>query len=241
MRNVAVIFRREFGSYFNSPIAYIFLIVFLVLTVGLYMMPFFLSREADMRSYFSNLPLLLCFFIPGVSMRLWAEDKRRGTFEMLMTLPMRASEVMFGKYLAALAFYVVALIGTLPVPIMLNVLGNPDNGMLVSGYLGAFLLGALYLSVGIFASGLMRDQISALILGVMACLAMNLFGYPFVAAFFDGWRAGLGTLLQRLLGLTAHYQPLLDGLLVFGDLTFFVAVSGVFLALNALWLEGRKY
>ena len=100
---------------------------------------------------------------------------------------------------------------------------------------------ALYLSVGIFASGLMRDQISALILGVMACLAMNLFGYPFVAAFFDGWQDGLGTLLQRLLGLTAHYQPMLDGLLALGDLTFFVAVSAVFLVLNALWLEGRKY
>jgi ABC-2 type transport system permease protein len=154
---------------------------------------------------------------------------------------MRASEVMLGKYFAALAFYLVALLGTLPLPIIINALGNPDNGMIFGGYLAALLLGALYLSVGIFASGLMRDQISALILGVMACLAMNLFGYPFVAAFFDGWRDGLGTLLQRFLGLTAHYQPLLDGMLTIGDLTFFVALSTVFLVLNALWLEGRKY
>ncbi|MFO7653718.1 MAG: ABC transporter permease [Candidatus Krumholzibacteriia bacterium] len=241
MRNVSVIFRREFLSYFNSPIAYIFLIVFLLLTTGLFMMPFFLAREADLRPYFGNLPLLLCFFIPGISMRLWAEDKRRGTFEMLMTMPMRASEVMLGKYFAALAFYLVALAGTLPLPIMLNVLGNPDNGMIFSGYLGAILLGAVYLSVGIFISGLMHDQISALILGVMACLAMNLFGYPFVATFFDGWRDGLGTLLQRFLGLSAHYQPMLDGLVALGDLTYFVALSAVFLALNSLWLEGRKY
>jgi ABC-type transport system involved in multi-copper enzyme maturation permease subunit len=241
MRNIAVVFRREFVSYFNSPIAYIFLIVFLLLTIGLYMMPFFLNREADMRAYFGNLPLLLCFFIPGVSMRLWAEDKRLGTFEMLMTLPMRSSEVMLGKYFAALAFYCVALLCTLPLPVIVNLLGNPDNGMILGGYIGALLLGALYLSVGTFASGLMRDQISALILGVMACLAMNLFGYPFIAAFLDGWREGFGTFLQRVLGLTSHYQPMLDGLLSLGDLTFFVALSAGFLVLNALWLEGRKY
>jgi ABC-2 type transport system permease protein len=241
MRNVGVIVQREFASYFNSPIAYIFLIVFLLLNCGLYMLSFFLGGDADMRGLFGSLPMLLCFFIPAVSMRLWAEDHRRGTFELLMTLPMQAGEVMLGKYLSALAFYVVALVCTLPIVIMLNVIGNPDNGAIFGGYFGAFVLGALYLSVGIFTSGLMRDQISAFILGVMACLAMFFLGHPMVAAVFDGWIPGFGGLMQRFLGLMSHYEPMMRGVLALGDLTYFLALSALFLALNALWLEGRKY
>ena len=241
MRNTNVIFRREFGSYFNSPIAYIFIIVFLLLTGLLYMLNFFLVGQADMRGFFGSLPLLLTFFVPAISMRLWAEDRRQGTFELLMTLPMRPYEVMLGKYLAALAFFALALAGSLPIPIMLNALGNPDNGTLVSGYLGALLMGALYLSVGIFTSGLMRDQISAFILGVMACLIMWLLGQTFVAAVFDGWLDGLGRLLQQYLGMTAHYEPMLRGVVALGDLVYFLALTAFFLVLNALWLEGRKY
>jgi ABC-2 type transport system permease protein len=103
MANIKTIFRREFAAYFNSPIAYIFIIVFLVLNCGLFMTPFFLQGQADLRDFFGNLPLFLIFFIPALTMRLWAEDKRSGTFELLMTLPMRSSEVMLGKYLAAMA------------------------------------------------------------------------------------------------------------------------------------------
>ena len=113
MRNALVIFKREMAAYFNSPIAYIFIIVFLALNAGLYMTSFFLQGQADMRQLFSSLPLFLIFFIPALTMRLWAEDRRSGTFELLMTLPMRTGEVMAGKYLAALAFYLIALAGTL--------------------------------------------------------------------------------------------------------------------------------
>ncbi len=241
MNNAAVVFRREFSSYFNSPIAYIFIIVFLLLTGLLYMLNFFLVGQADMRGFFGSLPLLLTFFIPAISMRLWAEDRRQGTFELLMTLPMQPYEVMLGKYFAALAFFALALLGSLPIPIMLNTLGNPDNGTLVSGYLGALLMGGLYLSVGIFTSGLMRDQISAFILGVMACLIMWLLGQTFVAAVLDGWVDGLGRMLQQFLGMTAHYEPMLRGVVALGDLVYFLALSAFFLFLNALWLEGRKY
>ncbi len=128
MSNVGVVFRREFQSYFNSPIAYIFIIAFLVLNAGLFMTGFFLNGVADLRGFFKNLPIFLIFFIPAVSMRLWAEDKRTGTFELLMTLPMQPHEVMLGKYLAALALYTVTLLGTFPLVIMVNALGNPDNG-----------------------------------------------------------------------------------------------------------------
>ena len=241
MHNVATIFRREFSAYFNSPIAYIFIIVFLVLICGLFMTPFFLQGQADMRDFFGNLPLFFSFFIPALSMRLWAEDKRTGTFELLMTLPIRSSEVMLGKYLAAMAFFLVALAGTLPIPIMINALGNPDGGAIFSGYLGAVLLGSLYMSVGIFASGLLRDQISAFILGMLACFILFLLGIPAVAATIDGWISGLGSFLQQFLGLVGHYQSLQRGVLALGDLAYFLTLTAVFLALNTLWLEGRKY
>ncbi len=241
MSNVKTIFRREFAAYFNSPIAYIFIIVFLVLNCGLFMTPFFLQGMADMRDFFGNLPLFLIFFIPAISMRLWAEDKRSGTFELLMTLPMQTGEVMLGKYLAAMAFYLVALAGTLPIPLMLLALGNPDLGAIAGGYLGAVLLGGLYMSVGIFTSGLLRDQITAFILGMLACFVLFLVGIPAVAATVDGWVSGLGSFLQNAFGLMPHYQSLGRGVLQLGDLVYFLSLTGVFLALNTLWLEGRKY
>jgi ABC-type transport system involved in multi-copper enzyme maturation permease subunit len=241
MGNIATIFRREFAAYFNSTIAYIFLIVFLALTCLLFMTTFFLQGEASMRGYFDSLPLFLCIFIPLLSMRLWADDKRTGTFEFLMTLPMRSSEVVLGKYLAAMVFFLLALAGTLPIPIMLGILGNPDFGAIVSGYIGAILLGALFMSVGIFCSGLVRDQLSAAVLGVLACFALFLPGIPAVAATIDGWISGLGSFLQKFLGLFSHYESLQLGALYLGDLAYFLTLTAVFLILNTLWLEGRKY
>ncbi len=241
MHNVGTVFRREFAAYFNSPIAYIFIIVFLVLNCGLFMTPFFLAGQADMRDFFGNLPLFLIFFIPALTMRLWAEDKRSGTFELLMTLPMRSSEVMLGKYLAAMAFYLVALAGTIMVPIMVGILGNPDGGTIASGYVGAVLLGALYMSVGIFSSGLLRDQISAFILGMVACFLFFLLGIPTVSSTIDGWFGGLGSFLQNAFGLMPHYQALIRGVIELGDVAYFLGLTAAFLILNTIWLEGRKY
>ncbi len=241
MRNITTVFKREFTAYFNSPIAYIFIIAFLVLNSGLFMTGFFLNEAADLRSFFGNLPFFLIFFIPAVSMRLWAEDKRTGTFELLMTLPMKARDVMLGKYLAALAFYLVALAGTLPLAIMVAALGNPDMGALWSGYIGSILLGGLYLGIGTFTSGLTRDQISAVILGIMACFLVFILGVGGVAATIDGWIPGLGSFFQNYLGLANHYDMMLKGVIAVGDLAYFLGLTGLFLTLNALWLEGRKY
>ncbi len=241
MRNAGVVFKREMAAYFNSPIAYIFIIVFLALNAGLFMTSFFLQGQADMRGLFANLPLFLIFFIPAVTMRLWAEDRRSGTFELLMTLPMRASEVMVGKYFAALAFYMIALAGTLPIPIMLALLGNPDGGAVWGGYIGATLLGGLYLGVGIFVSGLVRDQITAFILGMISCFFLFFVGLVPVAMTIDGWINGLGTFLQTAFGLIPHYESLQRGVISLGDLVYFLAFTAALLAMNAHWLEGRKH
>ncbi len=241
MRNITTVFKREFAAYFNSPIAYIFIIAFLVLNSGLFMTGFFLNETADLRAFFGNLPFFLIFFIPAVSMRLWAEDKRTGTFELLMTLPMKARDVMLGKYLAALAFYLIALAGTLPLVVMVAALGNPDMGAIWSGYIGSILLGGLYLGIGTFTSGLTRDQISAVILGIMACFLVFILGVGGVAATIDGWLPGLGSFLQNYVGLSGHYDMMLRGVISLGDLAYFLGLTGLFLTLNTLWLEGRKY
>jgi ABC-2 type transport system permease protein len=154
---------------------------------------------------------------------------------------MRSAEVTIGKYLAAMTFYVIALLGTLTIPIMINILGNPDGGAILSGYIGAVLLGGLYMSVGIFTSGLMRDQISAFILGMLACFLLFLLGIPAVAATIDGWFPSFGSFLQRFLGLMNHYDALQRGVIELGDLAYFLSLTAVFLTLNTLWLEGRKY
>ncbi len=241
MRNIAVIFKREMAAYFNSPIAYIFIIVFLALNAGLFMTSFFLQGQADMRGFFANLPLFMIFFIPAMTMRLWAEDRRSGTFELLMTLPMRTSEVVAGKYVAALVFYLIALAGTLPIPIMLALLGDPDGGAIWGGYIAATLLGALYLGVGIFVSGLVRDQITAFILGMITCFFLFFVGLMPVALTVDGWIAGLGTFMQNAFGLMPHYESLQRGVINLGDVTYFLAFTAALLVMNAHWLEGRKH
>ena len=242
MNNVGVVFRREFQSYFNSPIAYIFVIGYLFLSTLFQMLGFFLMGQATMRPYFSPfLPFLLALFIPAISMRLWAAEHRQGTFELLMTLPVKPFEVMLGKYLAALALFAITIASSLPLVIMVNSLGNPDNGVIVSSFLGLLLMGACFLAVGIFTSGLMRDQFPAFILGAFMCLVMLVLGTDFVAAVFDGWLDGLGRTLQQYLGMSSHFDSMLRGVLALGDVIYFVALSALFLVLNALWLEGRKY
>jgi ABC-type transport system involved in multi-copper enzyme maturation permease subunit len=241
IRDIGVIFRREMGAYFNSPIAYIFIIVFLVLTAGFYVNGFFLAGTADMRDFFDSLPLFLIFFIPALTMRLWAEEQRLGTFELLMTLPMRPVSIVLGKYLASLAFFGITLACTFTIPITLAWIGDPDMGAIFCGYLGAFLLGGLYLAIGICVSGFFRDQIAAFILTLLACFFFFLAGTPFIAALLDGWVPGFGSFLQEGFGLTSHFEGIQRGVIGLNNVIYFVAFSAVFLVLNTLSLETRKY
>ncbi|HMB71578.1 MAG TPA: ABC transporter permease [bacterium] len=241
MRDVGVIFRREMSAYFQSPIAYIFIIVFLVLTTLFYTNGFFLAGVTDMRDFFGTLPLFLLFFIPALTMRLWAEDQRLGTFELLMTLPMKPSHIVLGKFLASLAFYCVALAGTLTIPLSLAWIGDPDLGAIFCGYLGAVMLGGLFLSVGIFISGLFKDQITAFVLALLACAFFIVVGTQFSVAVLDGWVPSLGTFLAEAFSVAAHFDGIQRGVIGIDDVLFFVSLSTVFLTLNAYSLEGRKY
>ena len=241
MRDIGIIFRREMGAYFESPIAYIFIIVFLLLTGGFYTNGFFLNGVADMREFFATLPLYLLFFVPALTMRLWAEDQRQGTFELLMTLPMRPVHVVLGKYLASLAFFAITLACTLTIPLSLFWIGDPDPGAIVCGYIGSLLLGGLFLAVGIFVSGLFKDQITAFVLTLLACSFFVLAGTPFFVAILDGRVAGLGSWISGAFAISTRFEGIQRGVLGASDVLFFVSFSVVFLVLNTLSLEGRKY
>jgi len=239
MKNILTIFRRDLGAYFTSPIGYIFMMVFLLISVGLYITSFFTFPVADMRPYFNNLPILLCVFIPAVTMRVWAEERKENTWELLLTFPMRARELVLGKFLASLVFFALTLLATVTVPIMLTALGNPDNGAMFGGYLGTLLVGAFFLAIGIFFSGFFKDQIVAFVVTLLTCFAVFLIGTNFIASYIDGMYAGMGSLLSQLVGVFDHYTPFTRGVIELGDLLYFAAWTSLFLVLNVMFIEGR--
>jgi len=242
MKDVAIIFRREFRAYFYSPIAYVFTVIFVVLNSGLYMFHFFFFGNADMRAFFSSLPLTLgLIFIPAISMRLWSEEHKLGTVELLLTLPMRTEHIVLGKFLASFLFYLVALAGTLAIPILLIILGKPDFGPIIGGYFGAILLGAFFLSVGIFISGFFSDQIVSLIITSLSCGFLALIGWQYVPMVIDGWISGLGEFLYQYVGVTRHFNDIERGVIDFKSIIYFLSFTALFLYLNAKSLERRKY
>ncbi|HNX67900.1 MAG TPA: Gldg family protein [Candidatus Omnitrophota bacterium] len=237
--NLFIIFWREMAAYFNSAIAYIFLVIFALLNGGLFMTQFFVGGRVDMRPFFYMLPFFLAVFLPAVSMRLWSEERRGNTQELLLTFPMRPYELVLGKFFASFAFYLVALACTFPVPVMLAVLGRPDAGAILGGYLGAAFLGGFFLAIGILVSGFCRDQITAFILSMMICFGLYLAGMEFVASSMDGWIPGAGTFLRHFLGAADHYDSFAKGVLDSRDALYFVVGAAVALVLNGFWIEGR--
>ena len=240
MRNVITIMRRDLSAYFTSPIGYIFMIVFVTISVGLFITSFFTFPVADMRPFFANFPVLFCVFLPAVTMRVWAEDRKENTWEMLLTFPMKAWELVIGKFAATLAFFAITLCATVTVPVMMAVLGDPDPGPIFSGYLGALLLGAYFLSIGIFFSGFFKDQILAFVVTLLTCFAIILLGTNFIAAYLDDVLAGLGTTLSELVGLSGHFAVFSRGVIEIADVLYFVAWTAIFLLLNVLYIDGRN-
>lgn len=239
-KNIRTIFGREFKTYFNSPIGYIYIIVFLLINSSLFITPFFLNPQADMRSMFNLLPFLCCVLIPLISMRLWAEDRKENTIEMLLTFPMKPYHLVLGKYLAGLFFFMIALACTWTIPFMLGRLGRPDWGIIFSSYLGALMLGAFFLAVGSLLSSLVRDQIIAAVLSILACFGLFLLGMDFIAMAIDAYAPGIGSLLKELLGVTSHYESFTRGIIAIVDIVYFLVWITIFLFLNGLFLEGRS-
>ncbi|MBN1349473.1 ABC transporter permease subunit [candidate division KSB1 bacterium] len=242
MKDLLIIFKREFNAYFYSPIAYVFSVIFIILNAGIYMFHFFFYGNASMREFFAILPITLALiFIPAVSMRLWSEEKKLGTIELLLTLPIKSTNIVLGKFLASFVFYLVALSGTLVIPIVLIYLGSPDIGPIFGGYFGAILLGAFFLSVGIFISGFFNDQIVSLIITSLVCGVLALVGWQYVPMVIDGWVSGLGDFLYSYVGVTRHFNDIQRGVIDLRSIVYFVSFTALFLTLNIKHLEGRKF
>jgi gliding motility-associated transport system permease protein len=237
MSDIIAIARREFRGYFDSPIAYVFMTVFLVLSGWLFYKGFFISNHASIRMFFSILPWMFLFFVPAVTMRLWSEEKKLGTMELLMTLPLRDIDVVIGKFVAAFLFLTSTVVLSFPLVISISKLGNPDPGPIIGGYLGTILMGGAYLSIGMFASSLTENQITSFILGVVLCFALFIIGENFVLMAVP---YNLIPIL-KFLGLGSHFESIGRGVIDSRDILYYASMMIFFLFLNIRSLESRKW
>ena len=229
--------RREFKSYFDSPIAYVYICVFLAVVNWFFFRDFFLNEEASLRSLFESLPLYFLFFVPAVAMRLWSEERKLGTVELLLTLPVRDADVVFGKFLAGIGLIALSLALTFPLVVTVSLLGHPDLGVIFASYLGALFLGAAYLAIGFFVSSLTENQIVAFLLGIMACFVFFIIGENIVLI---STPAPLVPLF-RWLGLGTHFAGMARGVLDSRDLLYYVTITGFFLYLTVRSVSERRW
>jgi ABC-2 type transport system permease protein len=242
MRNIGIIMRRELASYFATPLAYIFLLIFLVLVnlFTFYLGEFYERGQADLNPFFTYHPWLFLFLIPAVSMRLWADERRSGSIELLMTLPVTLWQAVVGKFLAAWAFTILALLLTFPLWITVNFLGSPDNGAILAAYIGSMLLAAGFLSIGSLASALTRNPVVAFIVGIAACFAFLVAGFPLVLDAFRGWAPQALVDAVASLGFLTHYEAISKGVIDIRDLIYFALLITWFLLATAVVLDVRK-
>lgn len=242
MHNTWVVFKRELGSYFTTPIAYVFLVIFLFLNgiFGFYIGHFLQRNQADLMSFFSLHPWLYLVLVPAVSMRLWAEERRIGSVELLLTLPMSIGEAVVGKFLAAWAFTGIALALTFPMWITVNYLGNPDNGAIVTSYIGSFLVAGGFLAIGSCLSALTKNQVIAFVLSVVVCLLFLLSGYPVVLDFFKDWAPAAVVSGISSFSVLSHYSSITRGVVDLPDLIYFAALIAFWLFASAVTVDNKK-
>lgn len=242
MAPVKIIFEREFASYFATPVAYIFIIIFLMLSgvFTFYLGQFYERGQADLSSFFGFVPWLYLVLIPAVSMRLWSEERRSGTIEMLMTLPIATWQLVLGKFFAAWVFVGLALFLTFPLWITVNYLGSPDNGVILGAYIGAWLMSGGFLAVGSCISALTKNQIIAFILTLVVCFVLVVSGFPIVQDSFTGWAPlWLVDGLSSLSFLT-HFNAISRGVIDFRDAIYFLVVIATWLYATSLVIELKK-
>jgi len=235
---VALITRREVATYFDSNIAYVYTIGFVALTNSIFMNDFFLTGTADMTPFFDLLPLLLAVFVPAITMRLWAEERKHRTIELLLTLPITPREAVVGKFLAAVSLYVLFLLGSLPIVVMLYVLGDPDGGLIASGYLGLLCMGAQLIAAGMFFSALSRDQIVAFVTASLCAFAFVSSGNDRVVEVLDGMAPSLaaGTVIRDLLSSAPHFDAFVRGAIELSSVLYFCGMSVAFLWMTTIVL-----
>jgi len=232
MGQVIHIFKKEFMAYFVSPIAYIVISIFLLITGWLFFTTFFLNNQANLRNFFALLPIIFSFVVPAITMRLFSEELNVGSYETLLTMPVTLRDVVAGKFLAALAFVITMLVPTASYPITVSFLGRLDWGPVAGGYIGAILLGAAFCSIGLFASSLTRNQIIAFIIAVAICFVLTLID----KMLFFLPRSLLG--FFEYLGADFHFENISKGIIDSRDVLYFLSVS--FIGLYAAHLARQE-
>jgi ABC-2 type transport system permease protein len=242
MRNTLIIFRRELAAYFATPLAYVFIVIFLAMSgvFTFYLGNFYERGQADLQSFFLFHPWLYLFLIPAIAMRVWAEERKSGTIELLMTLPVSMGEAVAGKFLAAWAFVAIALALTFPMWITVNYLGSPDNGVILAAYLGSLLMAGAYLAVGIGISALTRSQVVAFIIALTVCFLLTMSGYPLVLDAVRGWLPGKVVDAVAGLSILTHFQSISKGVLNLRDAVYFVTMIAAWLYAGAIIVDMKK-
>ena len=242
MNTISALFRRELKSYFATPVAYVFIVIFLVLisTFTFYLGDFYERGQADLAPFFVFHPWLYLLLVPAIAMRLWAEERKTGSIELLMTLPITPWQAVLGKYLAAWAFTGVALLLTFPIWITVNYLGDPDNGAIVAAYIGSFLMAGGFLAIGACLSATTRNQVIAFVITVVVCFVFLASGFPMVLDFFTSWAPQILVDGIASLSFLTHFENISKGVIDLRDLIYFGLLISAFLYANTIVLRWKQ-
>lgn len=241
MNGFLAVFKRELKGYFATPVAYVFLVIFL-LAAGYWPFKegFFELRQADLRLFFDKMPVIFVFMVSAVAMRLWAEERKNGSIELLLTLPITIGQAVAGKFVAAWTFLAIALGLTFPLPVTVAYLGEPDMGQIVVGYLGSFLMAGAFLSIGMFFSALTKNQVISLILSVVACLVLIFAGHPSSLNYVSSMISPAAASVFETLSFQNHFDSMMRGVVELKDVAYFGILIAAWGIAAAVILEERK-
>jgi len=241
MNSFWAVFKRELKSYFTTPLAYVFLVIFLFFAGYLtFKQGFYEMRQADMRTFFMNMPLLFVFMVPSTAMRLWAEERKVGSIELLFTLPVTIPQAVLGKFFAAWLFLAIALVLTFPMVLTVCYLGDPDMGMIMTGYLGSLLMAGGFLAIGCFFSAVSKNQVISFVLSVVACAVLVFAGMPSTLSYLSTFLPqGLVSAIEGM-SFQAHFESIQRGVLKFKDISYFILLIIGWIAACAIVLDERK-
>jgi ABC-2 type transport system permease protein len=242
MSTMIALFKRELKSYFESPVAYVFLVVFLLLSgfLTFFVEHFYEMGQATLERFFIWQPVVYLLLVPAASMRMWSEERRSGTIELLLTLPVTMSQAILAKFLAAWVFLILAILLTCPVIFTVYMLGDPDTGAIITGYLGCMLLAGAYLAVGTVTSAMTRNQVISFVISLVVCLFLFMAGWPPVMEMLVKWAPNWLVNGVASFSVTPHFESMQRGVLDLRDFVYYFSVIGVMLFAAYLVIENRK-
>lgn len=242
MDNIILIMRRELGGYFFSPVAYVFIVVFVAITGAFtfYLGNFFGLGQANLQSFFMYHPWLYLLLAPAIAMRLWAEERKSGTIELLMTLPISTTQAVIGKFLAAWLFCGVALVATTPIWVTVNVLGGPDNGVIFASYIASFLMAGSFLAIGSAISAMTNNQVIAFVVSSAVCFMIMVSSLDIVLDLFQGWAPDLVVDMIASISFLNHFLGITRGVIALSDAVFFASMMSLWLFINVIVVDLKK-